>query len=227
MTRPSAEIFVSVVQQAPAGSGRSSRTRPGAGCSRSRPGRTAGSCRHRPGGCPRHRRRASARRAAWCSRATAGPAASRRARSGAGPAAAARRAAGRRWRTASPPSACRPRERAPASSSTSRPSRRTAPRGGICAATPGACEMGSGHPLQPRERDLVAEVRVLDLDAVDRRGAGPSLGSAQHDRRPPVAHLLAGPIRPRRLAEPRDAARGCVTSARQRSRNTCFAGRLR
>ena len=58
--------------------------------------------------------------------------------------------------------------------------------------------------LDPRQRDLVTEVGVLDLDAVDLVRPGPTLGGAQHDGRPTVPDLLAGLTAAGRLAQRHD-----------------------
>ena len=52
---------------------------------------------------------------------------------------------------------------------------------------------------QARQRDLVAEVRALDLDAVDDGRAGPPLRGAQDDGRPLVPNLGARPVAGPRL----------------------------
>ena len=52
---------------------------------------------------------------------------------------------------------------------------------------------------QARQRDLVAEVGALDLDAVDDGRAGPALRGAQDDGRPLVPHPGARPVAAPRL----------------------------
>ena len=79
--------------------------------------------------------------------------------------------------------------------------------------------------LDPRQRDLVAEVGVLDLDAVDLVRPGPTLGGAQHDGRPAVPDLLAGLTAAGRARAAPRSARGCGR-APPRGRGTPARGSL-